>query len=160
LNSDNQEIEFFCTQNDTSLFCFTTDTKKKPMNLAIGSLFNNKILDAFEFEVANFIPIEYFSKNIEVDSYMKPIIIFQGDLFETDFELDRMRKFFLDFFRIKDLEEVDISDLRRVVVVSVAEDREIKIRNFQTTKFNQYNVRLYLPFSSKIILIWLKLDQA
>jgi ribosome production factor 2 len=130
------------------------------MNLAIGSLFNNKILDAFEFEVANFIPIEYFSKNIEVDSYMKPIIIFQGDLFETDFELDRMRKFFLDFFRIKDLEEVDISDLRRVVVVSVAEDREIKIRNFQTTKFNQYNVRLYLPFSSKIILIWLKLDQA
>jgi len=111
------------------------------MNLTLGSLFGNKILDLFEFEVANFIPIEYCSKSIEVDSYMKPIVIFQGDLFETDFELDRLRKFLLDFFRIKDLEEVDISDLRRVVVISVAEDREIKIRNYQATKFNQYNFK-------------------
>jgi ribosome production factor 2 len=141
LNSDQHEIEFFCEQNDTSLFCYASDTKKKPMNLVLGSLFDNKVLDSFEFEVANFIPIEYFSKSIEVDSYMKPIIIFQGDLFETDFELDRIRKFFIDFFRIKDLEEVDISDLRRIVVVSVAEDREIKIRSFQTNKFNQYTVK-------------------
>jgi ribosome production factor 2 len=111
------------------------------MNIVLGSLFANKVLDMFEFEVSNFIPIEYFSKAIEVDSYMKPIIIFQGDLFETDFELDRVRKFFLDFFKMQDLEEVDISDLRRVVVISIAEDREIKIRNFQTSKFNEYNVR-------------------
>jgi ribosome production factor 2 len=140
LNSDQQEIEFFCTQNDTSIFCYTSDTKKKPMNLTMGNLFANKVLDQFEFEVANFIPIEYFSKNIEVDSYMKPVVIFQGDLFENDFELDRVRKFFLDFFKITDLEEVDIGDLRRVVVISVSEDRELKIRNFQASRFNQYTV--------------------
>jgi ribosome production factor 2 len=117
------------------------------MNLALGSLFDNKILDSFEFEVTNFIPIEYFSKDIEVDSYMKPVIVFQGDLFETDFELDRLRKFMLDFFRIKDLEEVDISDLRRVVVISVAEDRELKIRNFQTSKVNEYNFKDHLSLT-------------
>jgi ribosome production factor 2 len=114
------------------------------MNLVLGSTFDNKILDMFEFEVTNYLPIEFFSKNIEVDSYMKPIVIFQGDLFETDFEFDRIKKYFLDFFRIQDFEEIEITEMRRVVVLSVGDDKEIKIRMYQTSKFNEYNVYLLL----------------
>ena len=113
------------------------------MNLVLGSTFDHKILDMFEFEVTNFLPITFFSKNIEVDSHMKPVIIFQGDLFETDFEFERIKKYFLDFFRIQDLEEIEITELRRVIVLSVSDDKEIKIRSFQASKFNEYNVKIF-----------------
>merc|ERR1711934_1133566 len=134
------DIEYICEKNDTSLFAYTTDTKKKPMNLLMGSTFNYKLMDIFEFEVGSFIPISYFAKEIEVDSYIKPVIIFQGDLFETDFQYERIKKFFLDFFRIKDIDEVVISELRKIMIISAGDDKEIKIRNYQIEpNMNQYN---------------------
>jgi ribosome production factor 2 len=101
------------------------------MDLILGSLFNNKILDMFEFEVTNYIPIEYFAKDVKVDSHQKPIIVFQGDVFETEFQFERLRKFFLDFFRVHDLEEANITDLRRIIVISAGENKTIKFRSFQ-----------------------------
>ena len=129
--SNNQTIEYFGQKNNTPLFAYTSDQKKKPMNLVLGSLFNFKVLDMFEYEVTNYIPISHFSEKVLIDSCMKPVIIFQGDLFETDFQLERMRRFFLDLFKLHDVDEVNISELRRVMMISVTEDREIKIRSFQ-----------------------------
>merc|ERR1712032_1034778 len=141
------DIEYICEKNDTSLFAYTTDTKKKPMNLLMGSTFNYKLMDIFEFEVGSFIPISYFAKEIEVDSYIKPVIIFQGDLFETDFQYERIKKFFLDFFRIQDIEEVVISELRKIMIISAGDDKEIKIRNFQIeANMNEYNINEKLNF--------------
>jgi len=37
---------------------------------------------------------------------MKPIVIFQGDLFETDFEYARIKTFFIDFLMLYDIEDV------------------------------------------------------
>lgn len=71
---------------------------------------------------------------------MKPVILFQGDLFETDFTFERIKKFFLDYFRLYDVDEVNVSELRRVVVISVGDDKEIKLRSYQVSEFNQYNV--------------------
>lgn len=128
---DPKEIEYFCEKNNTPFFSYTSDTKKKEMNLVLGSTFNNKILDMFEFEVTNYIPIEYFAKSIKVDSHQKPVIVFQGDVFETEFQYERLRKFFLDFFRIQDLEEVNITDLRRIIVISSGENKTLKFRSYQ-----------------------------
>ncbi len=128
---ESRAIEYFCDKNSTPLFAYTSDQKKRPMNLVLGSLFNNKVLDMFEFEVTNFIPISHFSDKVQIHSCMKPVIIFQGDLFETDFQYERMRKFFLDFMRLHDVDEVNVSELRRIILVSVGEDREVKIRSFQ-----------------------------
>ena len=101
------------------------------MNLVMGSLFNNKVLDMFEFEVTNFIPIEHFAKEIKVDSCMKPVIIFQGDVFETDFQYERLRKYLLDFFLLHTIEDANISDLRRVLIITAGDDKEVKIRSYQ-----------------------------
>jgi ribosome production factor 2 len=112
------------------------------MNLIMGSTFNYKLMDIFEFEVTSFIPLAHFAKIIEVDSYIKPVIVFQGDIFETDFQYERIKKFFLDFFRIQDSEEVVISELRKIMIISAGDDKEIKIRNYQIdANMNQYNVR-------------------
>lgn len=111
------------------------------MNLVMGSTYDKKILDMFEFEVTNYIPIEYFAKDIEIDSCMKPILVFQGDIFETDFQYDRLRKYFIDYFRLHDLEEVEVTDLRRVILISSNESKEVLIRSYQIDTFNQYNVK-------------------
>jgi len=111
------------------------------MNLVLGCLFNNKILDMFEFEVTNYIPIEYFAKEIRVDSHMKPIIVFQGDVFETEFQFERLRKFFLDYFKVQELEEVNITELRRIIVISAGENKIIKFRSYQVEgSLNEYEL--------------------
>jgi ribosome production factor 2 len=143
-----KNLEFLCERNNTPLFCYTSDSKKRPMNLVMGSLFNNRVLDMFEWEITNYIPISHFSKDIrEVDSCMKPVIIFQGDVFENDFQYERMKKFLADFFKIYDVEDVNVSDLRRVLVISASDDKEIKIRQFQVEEFNEYNFNSNLQIS-------------
>jgi len=128
---DPSSIEYFSDKNNTALFGYTSDNKKRPMNLVLGNLFNSKVLDMFEYEVTNYVPISHFASEVKIDSCMKPVIIFQGDQFETDFQFERMRKFFLDFFRLHNVDEVNVSELRRLLVVSVGDDKEVKIRNYQ-----------------------------
>ena len=46
-------IEKITEKTDTALFCFGSNTKKKPHNLIIGRIFNNAILDMAEFGIFN-----------------------------------------------------------------------------------------------------------
>ena len=133
LTNGRDSIEFLCEKNNCSLFTFASDIKKRPMDITFGFTFNRSILDAFNFEVTNYIPIEYFhNKNITIDSYMKPLLFFQGELFESEFEYERVKKFFIDYFRLYDVETAIISELKRIIVISIDNnDKIIKIRNYQ-----------------------------
>ena len=133
LTNGRDSIEFLCEKNNCSLFTFTSDIKKRPMDITFGFTFNHSILDAFNFEVTNYIPIEYFhNKDITIDSYMKPLLFFQGELFESDFEYERVKKYFIDYFRLYDVETAIISELKRIIVISIDNnDKIIKIRNYQ-----------------------------
>jgi len=101
------------------------------------------MLDFFEFEVVNYLPISYFS-DIEVNASMKPVIIFQGDSFETDFELERVKKFFIDFLMLYEIDDVNISELRRVIVLSVGDDKVVKFRSYQVDKVDPFLVNFKL----------------
>ena len=133
LTNGRDSIEFLCEKNNCSLFTFASDIKKRPMDITFGFTFNRSILDAFNFEVTNYIPIEYFhNNNITIDSYMKPLLFFQGELFESEFEYERVKKFFIDYFRLYDVETAIISELKRIIVISIDNnDKIIKIRNYQ-----------------------------
>jgi ribosome production factor 2 len=72
---------------------------------------------------------------------MKPLVIFQGDIFETDFEFSRIKKFFFEFFKLYDIQDLNISVLRRVVVFSVASDKKIKIRCYETSEIDENKVK-------------------
>lgn len=136
-----QSVEYFAKKEDASLFTYTSDSKKRPMNLVIGSLFDYKVLDAFEFEVSNFIPKSYFDTVISYEPNCQPAFVFQGELFETDKVLERFKKHILDFYAQDLLEEVNLTDLKRVIVVSVDADKTIKIRNYETKALTQYNLK-------------------
>ena len=72
---------------------------------------------------------------------MKPLIIFQGDLFETDFEFVRIKKFFFEFFKLYDIEDINISILKRMIVFSAASDKIIKIRSFELSEINEHSIK-------------------
>lgn len=75
---------------------------------------------------------------------MKPLVIFQGDIFETDFEFARIKKFFYEFFKLYDITDINISILKRVVVFTAASDKIIKIRSFQLSEINEHTIKDHL----------------
>ena len=132
ITQNKENVEFLCTKNNTTFFSLSSHNKKHPMNLTLGCLYDHQVLDSFEFEVTNFIPMSYFKEGTTINSDLKPIIIFQGELFESDFNYDRLKKFFIDFFQLYDKPSVVISELRRIIVVSIEnEEKVVKIRNYQ-----------------------------
>jgi ribosome production factor 2 len=127
-----ENVEFLCTKNNTTFFSLSSHNKKHPMDLTLGCLYDHLLLDTFEFEVTNFIPMSYFKESTTINSDLKPIIIFQGELFESDFNYDRLKKFFIDYFQLYDKESIAISELRRIIVISIENDEKVvKIRNYQ-----------------------------
>ena len=132
IEQNKENVEFVCTKNNTTFFSLSSHNKKHPMDLTLGCLYDHQLLDTFEFEVVNFIPMSYFKENTTINSDLKPIIIFQGELFESDFNYDRLKKFFIDYFQLYDKESVSISELRRIIVINIENDEKIvKIRNYQ-----------------------------
>ena len=127
-----ENVEFLCTKNNTTFFSLSSHNKKHPMDLTLGCLYDHLLLDTFEFEVTNFIPMSYFKESTTINSDLKPIIIFQGELFESDFNYDRLKKFFIDYFQLYDKESIAISELRRIIVISIENDEKVvKIRSYQ-----------------------------
>ena len=121
-----ENVEFLCTKNNTVFFSLSSHNKKHPMDLTIGCLYDHQLLDSFEFEVTNFIPMSYFKESTTINSDLKPIIIFQGELFESDFNYDRLKKFLIDYFQLYDKENIVISEMRRIIVVSIENDEKLK----------------------------------
>lgn len=109
---DPSPIEFICQKNDCSLFLFTSHNKKRPNNLVMGRLFDGHILDMVEFGVEVYKSIEDFPARISLG--VKPILLFSGEPFETDFDMIRIKNLLNDFFlgprptslRVKGIEHV------------------------------------------------------
>lgn len=109
---DATPIEFICQKNDCSLFLFTSHSKKRPNNLVMGRLFDGHILDMIEFGVDSYKAIEEFPARISLG--VKPILIFAGEPYETDFDMIRIKNLLNDFFqgpkptsiRVKGIEHV------------------------------------------------------
>lgn len=51
-------LELISNRQDSSIFCFGNDQKKRPNNFTMGRLYASHILDMFEFEVQDFLSLE------------------------------------------------------------------------------------------------------
>ena len=63
---------------------FGSNYKKRPNNIVLGRTFDWKVLDMVEFGINSFQSIEDLSNSIDIPYQIKPFVIFQGDLWETD----------------------------------------------------------------------------
>jgi ribosome production factor 2 len=88
------KLEDLAKKQDTSLFVFGNHSKKRPQNIVMGRLFNWKILDMYELAITKFKSIDDFKVN-DMDKNIKPLLVFQGDLFETSTQHMKIKTFFI-----------------------------------------------------------------
>lgn len=124
---DISPIEFMCARNECSLFLFSSHSKKRPNNLTMGRLFNDRLLDMVEFGVDNYKAIQDLPARVSLG--MKPILIFGGEPFETDFEHIRIKNLFNDFFLGPKPANVSVKGIEHVIMF-VAANGKIYMRPY------------------------------
>lgn len=140
-------VERISAKYDCSLFAVGNHQKKRPNNLVIGRTFNSHILDMFEFTVENYRSMTDFTA-ADFTNDLKPILIFQGDVFDVSDKHKRMKNLFTDFFRISDLAEVNIVELKRVLVFTCrGETSPIEVRHLEASGISETTVsKQTVPF--------------
>lgn len=87
-----------------------------------------------EFGLNSFKSIEEIAPTSNVPYQIKPFVIFQGDLWETDESCNKIRNLLSDFFyennRITGIEVDKLLDI--VICFTIAEDKRIFMRVYQT----------------------------
>ena len=119
---DPTQVEFVSGKNNCSLFVFTSHNKKRPNNMIMGRIFDEHILDMFEFGVENIKLLSDF-KNSKISLGVKPVLMFAGEAFETQHEYIRMKNFFMDFFSGVKTEGIRLSGLENVISFVVIEGK-------------------------------------
>jgi len=95
--------------------------KKRPNNLILARLHNHTLMDMFEFELNSetFRSLEDF-KQAKFAPGNKPCLIFHGELFDTERDYQRLKCFFIDFFRgPTTVKEIDLSGLEHVLTFTI-----------------------------------------
>ncbi|KAI9204972.1 Brix domain-containing protein [Polychytrium aggregatum] len=118
---DPQKIEFFAQKNDASLFVIGAHTKKRPHNLTLVRTFNYQVLDMIELGLQGFEPMfEIPGPKASIGN--RPLMVFQGELFETDPSYQQIRSMLLDIFRGEVSEQIDLKGIEHTIVVTAAPD--------------------------------------
>lgn len=112
-----KNLEFLGFKNDTSLFCFGNHQKKRPHNIIFGRLFDWQLLDMVELGVTKYDPMKV-AKGISYQEGNKPMMCFMGSHFQTNSELQRIQNVFLDFFRGKEVRNINLAGLDRLISVT------------------------------------------
>ncbi|KAJ2030173.1 rRNA-binding ribosome biosynthesis protein rpf2 [Coemansia sp. RSA 376] len=110
-------IEFFARKNDSSLFAVGMHSKKRPHNLILGRTFNYSILDMIELGVERCTTMQQFKAQTCAIG-MKPLMIFNGEAFNQNEDLVRLKSILLDFFRGEAADKVSLKGLEYVITVT------------------------------------------
>ena len=116
-----QHLEFLGHKNDCSLFCFGSDSKKRPNNLVLGRMFDFHILDMLELGIVAMDRIDMSGvKGQSIGSIGgKAFFVFEGQEFESEPFFIRLKNFILDFFRGSNDTEISLDGVDRAVFVSL-----------------------------------------
>lgn len=112
------EIEGFSSKSDASLFVLGNHTKKRPDNVIMGRLYDFKLYDMMEFGIVNYKGISAFKGSTIAQLGNKPAFVFVGQEFTTNKALIQAKSLLLDFFRGRQIENINLKGLDRVVFVS------------------------------------------
>lgn len=117
-------------KKDSSLFVFGSHNKKRPHNLVFGRTFDGQILDMIEFGVTSFKKLSQF-KPTKVPLGAKPVLIFNGDMFERSPEWGIIQNYFLDFFCTTKTNSINLQGLEYVISISGVEPDLIHLRSYE-----------------------------
>lgn len=126
---DSTNIEFMCSKNNSSLFLFANNSKKRPNNLIIGRTFDDHILDMVEFGFEDFKSLNDF-KVPKIPIGNKPIVLFSGQPFDVEHDYQRIKNLLLDLVSGPDVESIRLPGLEHVIQF-VAFDGKIFMRSYK-----------------------------
>eukprot|EP00889_Picochlorum_renovo_P004398 jgi/Picre1/31428/NNA_006780.t1 len=112
------ELENFSSKSDCSLFILGNHTKKRPNNIILGRMYDYKLYDMMEFGVTGYKGIQEFDASTIPQLGNKPAFIFVGQEFTTHSVLKQAKSLLLDFFRGRQIEQINLKGLDRVIFVS------------------------------------------
>ncbi|RUS23461.1 Brix domain-containing protein [Endogone sp. FLAS-F59071] len=114
---DETTLEFFSQKNDASLMLVGSHSKKRPHNLVFVRMFDNQVLDMMEMGIEKAVAMGDI-KGPKCAIGMKPLLLFNGELFETNLEYKNLKNLLLDFFRGQDITSVNLTGLEHIISVT------------------------------------------
>jgi len=95
-----QSLEFLMTKNDAALFAMATHNKKRPNNLVIGRTFDRQLLDSAELGVTYFKSMQEYGGGVAKKRVgSKPLLLFQGDVWQRSTDYRNLQNLLTDFYR-------------------------------------------------------------
>ncbi|KZC06252.1 Ribosome production factor 2 like protein [Dufourea novaeangliae] len=122
-------IEKFSVKYNAPLFMIALHNKKRPHNLVMGRMYENTLLDMVEFGVENYKGLKDF-KVPKISEGIKPLLVFNGELFENNHELDRIKNLFVDMFQREVVENVRLQGLEHVISFTAVENK-VLLRSYR-----------------------------
>jgi len=132
-------LEQHANRGNCSLFAMGSHSKKRPNNLILGRLYDFRLYDILEFGVTQYRAIREFPHAAAAQLGNKPSFIFVGDAFESDPKLQQVRSLLLDFFRGRQVEQINLKGLDRVIFVTHSPVDPSSER--RVVLFRQYSVK-------------------
>lgn len=122
-------IEKFAFKYNAPLFMIALHNKKRPHNLIMGRMYEHTLLDIIEFGVDNYKGLKDF-KIEKISSGIKPLLIFNGELFETNYEYGRIKNLLVDMFQREVIKKIRLQGLEHVLSFT-AVDNKILLRSYK-----------------------------
>ena len=122
-------IEKFAFKYDASLFMIATHNKKRPHNLIMGRMYEHMLLDMIEFGIENYKGLKDF-KVEKITSGIKPLLIFNGELFESNYEYGRIKNLLVDMFLREEVQKIRLQGLEHVLSFTAVENK-ILLRSYR-----------------------------
>ncbi|XP_054010705.1 ribosome production factor 2 homolog [Hylaeus anthracinus] len=122
-------IEKFSTKTNASLFMVALHNKKRPHNLVLGRMYEHTLLDMAEFGIENYKGLKDF-KVPKISEGIKPLLVFNGELFENNYELVRIKNLFVDMFQREAAENIQLQGLEHVLSFTAVENK-ILLRSYR-----------------------------
>lgn len=131
---DQSSVEFLCQANDCGLFAYGSHSKKRPHNLILGRTFDGVILDMFEFNIDgnNFKSMHDLDgkREASVGLGSKPLLVFQGEEWESNDTFAKLKNFFIDYFRGDVIPKLSLSGVEHAIVLSTMGGNKILFRHY------------------------------
>ncbi|XP_058807935.1 ribosome production factor 2 homolog [Phymastichus coffea] len=126
---DSTLIENFGRKLNASLFMMISNSKKRPNNLVMGRLFEHTMLDLIEFGVENYEALAKFKLD-KIPVGIKPMLVFQSELFENNHEYKRIQNLLIDMFQREPVNQIRLQGLEHVLSFT-AQDNCILFRSYK-----------------------------
>jgi len=126
---DQSNIEFLSKKNDSSLFMFGSNSKKRPNNLIVGRTYNHQVLDMVEFGIDGYKAMKEF-KVSKITLGIKPLILFSGQAFNEQDDYKRIQNLFIDLFSANTQTKLNLNNVEHVIYM-IAIDEKILFRSYK-----------------------------